>query len=105
MKDTTLKRLLAERIPITDARTAVSDFIQESLPDVHRVNVTKLVQIDPDEGTWEAEVEVWQPNATIQGLGLPTSKPVLDRHEYLARLDGQLNVIAYGEKESISDKE
>lgn len=101
----TFKGLTVDGPTIGDARTAVSDFLRQSLPEVHRVNVTKLVQIDAEEGTWEADAEVWQPNATIQALGLPISNPVLDQNEYLVRLDGQLNVIAYAEKESIEDKE
>lgn len=101
MKDMTLKRLVTERSNISDARTAVIDFLKIALPEAQRLNVTKLAQIDQEEGTWEAQVEAWQPNATIQALGLSTSKPVLDRQEYLARLDGQLNVIAYGEKDSL----
>ena len=88
---------------IIEAKKAVCDFLQTALDDVRQVNVTKLVQIDPDEGTWEAEVEVFYPNPTIKALGLPVLNPVLDQESYLLRLDGQLNVLAYGPKESVGD--
>ena len=100
-----LKILTAKELPFAEALGAIRDFLQESLPEVHRVNVTKLAQIDADEGTWEAEAEVWQPNDTVKNLGLPTQKPVLDQQEYLLRLDSQLNVLAYALKESISEQE
>ena len=43
---------------------------------------------------------VWQPNATIQALGLSTERPVLDQNFYVVRLDEQLNVIGYEIKEA-----
>ena len=92
-----------KRPTIVEAKKAVCDFLQTALSDVHHVNVTKLVQVDPDEGTWEADVEVFYPNPTIKALGLPIVKPVLDQECYLLRLDGQLNVLAYGPKESVGD--
>ena len=51
--------------------------------------------IESDDGGWEAEAVVWQPNATIQALGLSTQRAVLDQNFYVVRLDGRLNVIAY----------
>jgi len=86
--------------PIEDARETVIAFLKKTL-DVKQVNVTKLAQIDSEKGTWEAEAEVYVPNATIRALGLPTQKEVLDCQAYLLRLDGQLNVVAYGLKESV----
>lgn len=89
---------------IIEVKKAVGDFLQTALTEVHRVNVTKLVQIDQDEGTWEAEAEVFLPNPTIKALGLPLTNTVLDQVSYLLRLDGQLNVLAYGPKESVEDR-
>jgi hypothetical protein len=83
-------------------RTAVCDFLQQALPEVHKVSVVKLVSIDASEGIWEAEAEVWQPNPTIRSLQIQTQRPVLDREPYLVRLDRRLNVTAYGLKESVS---
>lgn len=83
-----------------DARNAVIAFLKETL-DVKQVNITKLVQIDSEKGTWEAEGEVFVPNPTIKALGLPTQKEVLDCEYYLLRLDDQLNVVAYGLRDSV----
>ncbi len=58
-----------------EAQAAVRTFLQEALPDVHRVDVTKVMPIEFDEGGWEVEAVVWQPNATIQALGLSTQHP------------------------------
>ena len=76
----------------------VRDFLQESLPDVHRVDVTKVVSLESNDGGWEADAVVWQPNGTIQALGLSTERPVLDQNFYLVRLDERLNVIGYETK-------
>jgi hypothetical protein len=84
-----------KRPSIADARIAVRDCLQQLLPDARKVVVTRLVQLDPHEGTWDAEAEVWHPNAAIEALGLPTQHPVLDRELYAVRLDGQLNVVGY----------
>ena len=86
--------------PIRDVRKAVLDFLGE-LPDVRRVNVTKLAVLDRKNGTWEAEADAFIPNATIRSLQLPTQKEVLDCKEYLLRLDRDLNVEAYGFKDSV----
>jgi len=84
-----------ERPTIADAQTAVRDFLEKSLPDVHRVNITKVSKGGADAEAWEAEAEVWQPNPTIQALHLETQRPVLDRQHYLVRLDRLLNIVAY----------
>jgi len=84
-----------ERPTIVDAQSAVRHFLENSLPDVQRVNITKVARGRADAETWEAEAEVWQPNPTIQALHLETQRPVLDRQHYLVRLDHLLNVLAY----------
>lgn len=88
--------------PIEAARNAVIDFLKK-MPDVKHVNVTKLVQIDAEKGSWEAEAEVHVPNATIKALGLPVQKEVVDCQLYLLRLDGQLNMVAYGLRELVKE--
>ena len=85
---------------IDDARDAVLDFLKKTLDDVRRVSVQKLVQIDPEKGTWEAEADVYVPNATIKGLRLPVQREVLDCQVYLLRLDG-VNITAYALKDSV----
>ena len=81
-----------------EAQRAVLDFLN-SLPDTKSVSITKLVVLDREERSWEAEVKVHVPNATIETLGLPVQKAVLDCERRLLRLDGDLNVVAYGPSE------
>lgn len=88
---------------IDDVRNAVCDFLKRQ-PDVKEARVTKLVQIDAEKGIWEAEAEVYVPNLTIRALGLPVQKEVLDCHDYLLRVDGQLNVVAYGPRDSVRER-
>lgn len=96
---------LADRPTAGALQTAAIDFLESSLPQVEKVNITKLVPIDEYEGIWEVEAEVWQPNATIQSLGIQTQRPVLDKTLYLVRLDRHLNVPAYGLKDSVATSE
>lgn len=88
--------------PLEDTRNAVIAFLKE-MADVREVKVTKLALMDAEKGTWEAEAEVYVPNATIKALRLPTQKEVLDCEVYLLRLDSGLNVIAYGLKDSVGE--
>ena len=88
--------------PIEDLKNAVIAFLKKTL-EVKQVNVTKLVQMDSEKGTWEAEAEVFVPNPTIKALGLPTQKEVLDCQSYLLRLDDQLNIVAYGLRDLVED--
>ena len=83
---------------IVDVKAAVGEFLQKNW-DAMRVNVTKLAQIDPEQGSWEADVYV--PNTTIRNVGLPVSKQVLDCQQYVLRLDRQLNITAYGLKDLV----
>ena len=89
---------------IDNVRNAVCDFLKKQ-PDVREARVTKLVEIDAEKGTWEAEAEVYLPNATIRALGLPVQREVLDCQDYLLRVDGQLNVVAYGPRDSVEERE
>lgn len=88
-------RLTDQPPSLTDAQAAVRHFLQEALTDVQRVDVTRVMRIESGEGGWEAEAVVWQPNATIQALGLCTERPVVDQNAYVVRLDNWLNVVAY----------
>lgn len=80
---------------INDAQIAVHDFLEAALPEVQRVDVTRMARIDAGEAVWEAEADVWQPNPTLKTLGIQTQRPVLDHQRYLLRLDALLNVLAY----------
>jgi len=88
---------------IQEVRKAVCDFLKEEL-EVQQVRVTKLVQIDAQTGFWEAEAEVSMPNTAIGALGLSLRKEVLDCQDYLLRLDGQLNIVAYGRRDLVSER-
>ena len=96
----TIEGLADHRPTLTDARTAVQAFLREALPEVWRVDVTRIAPLASHEAVWEADAVVWQPNATIQALQLSTERPVFDQNCYLVRLDGQLNVVAYEMRET-----
>jgi hypothetical protein len=80
---------------IRDAQTTVRRFLEATLPEVQRVDVTRIATVGTGEAGWEAEADVWQPNPTLQTLGIQTQRPVLDHQHYLLRLDALLNVLAY----------
>ena len=90
--------------PIEDVRDAVANFLKKMV-DAKKVRVTKLALMSSEKGTWEAEAEVYVPNLTIMALGLPVRKVVLDCQTYLLRLDKQLNIISYGLRDSVMDRE
>ena len=90
--------------PIEDVRDAVANFVKK-MPDVKKVSITKLAVMDSEKGTWEAEAEVYVPNPTISALGLPVQKEVLDCQTYLLRLDKRLNIVAYGLRDSVMERE
>ena len=90
--------------PVEDVRDAVANFLKK-MTDARRVSVTKLVLMDSETGAWEVEADVDVPNPTIAALGLPVRKEVLDCQTYLLRLDKQLNVVAYGLRDSVEEKE
>ena len=90
--------------PIEDVRDAISSFLKKMV-DAKKVSVTKMMLLDSEKVTWEAEADVYVPNPTIKALGLPVQKEVLDCQTYLLRLDKQLNIVAYGRRDSITDRE
>ena len=90
--------------PIEDVRDAVANFLKKMV-DAKKVSVTKLALMDSEKGTWEAEADVYVPNPTISALGLPVRKKVLDCQTYLLRLDKQLNIVAYGLRDSVIDRD
>jgi hypothetical protein len=80
---------------LIEAQTVVRDFLEQALPDVRCVHITKVAKPELEGGKWEAEADVWQPNPTVQALRLETQQPVLDQQHYLVRLDNLMNVVAY----------
>jgi hypothetical protein len=98
--ETTLNAEHARRPSVAEAQTVAREFLTGALPDVQRVDITKVAPLTSGEATWEAEADVWQPNATLRSLGLETGRPVLDHNHYLIRLDALLNVLEYELRES-----
>ena len=96
----TTREFTDRRPTLVDAQRAVRDFLKESLPDVYRVDITKVVALGSAAAAWEALAVVWQPNSVIQALGLSTERPVLDQNTYLVQLDDRLNVIGYETQEA-----
>ena len=90
--------------PIEDVRDAISNFLAQMV-DAQEVSVTKLVLLDAEKVTWEAEADVYVPNPTIRGLELPMEKEVLDCQKYLLRMDKHLNIVAYGRRDPVRDKD
>lgn len=86
---------------IARATGSVTRFLTESLEDVRRVEVTKVVQIDADKGLWEVEARVHVPNATIRALGLPVRREVLESRDYILRLGRDMEIVAFGLRASI----
>ena len=87
------------RPTIGEVREAVTDFLMKQ-PDVRQVCVTKLAAIDAEKGSWEAEADIFVPNAIVKGL--PVQREVLDSQSYLLRLDG-CAVVAYGPRDSVAE--
>ena len=93
--ETILHENHAGRSSVAEAQTMTREFLEAALPDVQRVDITKVAPAASGEAAWEAEAEVWQPNPTLKSLGLETGRPVLDHSHYLIRLDALLNVLEY----------
>jgi hypothetical protein len=90
----------AHRSELVEAQSVAREFLTNALPEVQRVDVTKIAHVNLGDTAWEAEAEVWQPNPAIRSLGIETGRPVLDHNHYLLRLDAMLNVQEYELRES-----
>ncbi len=102
--ETTLNHDQARRSNVAEAQAVTREFLNGALPDVRRIDVTKVAPVTSGEATWEAEAEVWQPNPTLESLGIETGRPVLDHSRYLVRLDALLNVLEYELEEAVRGK-
>jgi hypothetical protein len=89
------------RSDLVEAQSATHEFLTAALPDVQRVDVTKVAHVNIGDTAWEAEADVWQPNPTLKSLGIETGRPVLDQNHYQLRLDALFNVLEYELRESI----
>jgi hypothetical protein len=98
--ETMLNTDQAGRSSVAEAQAVTRDFLASTLPDVQRVDITKVAPLFSGEAAWEAEADVWQPNATLKTLGIETGRPVLDHNRYLVRLNAMLNVLEYELRES-----
>lgn len=90
--------------PIEEVKDAISNFLKKMVG-AKKVSVTKMVLLDSEKETWEADADVYVPNPTIRALGLPVQKEVLDRQTYVLRLDMQLNIVAYERRDSATDRD
>ncbi|MFH1080767.1 MAG: hypothetical protein V1766_11020 [Pseudomonadota bacterium] len=90
--------------PVEEVKDAISDFLKKMVG-AKKVSVTKMVLLDSEKETWEADADVYVPNPTIRALGLPVQKEVLDCQTYLLRLDMQLNIVAYERRDSATDRD
>jgi len=97
---TTLNTDHARRPSVVEAQAVAREFLTDALPEVRRVDVIKVAPVMSGDAAWEAEADVWQPNATLKSLGIETGRPVLDNNHYLIRLDALLNVLEYELRES-----
>ena len=86
--------------PIESVIDAVTNFLKKVVG-AKKVSITKVALEDSEKEIWEAEAEVYVPNATISALGLLVRKEVLDCQIYLFRLDKRLNIVAYGLRDSV----
>jgi hypothetical protein len=80
---------------LADAQRTAREFIECTLPEVKRIDFTKMAPTKSGEAGWDVEADVWQPNATLETLGIETQRPVLDQHHYLLRIDSLLNVLGF----------
>jgi hypothetical protein len=78
---------------IEEARKAVSDFLKRTIG----AKDVKVIKIAKVSGGWEAEAEVYEESSFIKSLGLPTR--VLDRNIYMLKLDDNLEVLSYEQRE------
>lgn len=78
---------------IEKAQKVTEEFLKRTLKlkDLKVIKVTKL-----GEG-WESEAEVYEESSFIKALGLSTK--VRDRNIYVVKLDDNLEVQAYGQKD------
>ena len=98
--ETMLNTDQAYRPSLVEAQAVAREFLADALPKVQRVDIVKVAPLLSGDASWEAEADVWQPNPTLESLGIETGRPVLDHNHYLVRLDALLNVLEYELRES-----
>ena len=83
-----MARMTAHRPTLVEAQAAVRAFLRKPCRTSTASTSPGSCASSPTKAAWEADAAVWQPNATIQALGLSTERPVLDQNFYVVRLDG-----------------
>jgi len=84
-----------QSVGLLDAQKTAREFLESALPEVRRVDFTKMAPSKSGDAGWDIEADVWQPNATLETLGIETQRPVLDQHHYLLRIDALLNILGF----------
>lgn len=84
---------------ITQVHEAIKKFMQDDLK--KEGEITKATEVD---GGWEADVLVIEPSSFIQSLGIPTSKPVMEKNRYEVRLDKDLKVVSFEKFEEHTER-
>ena len=79
----------ARRPTLVEAQAAVRTFLQEALPDVHRVDITKVMPIEFNErGMGSGCRGLAAQRHHCRPWDCPRERPVLDQNFYVVRLDG-----------------
>ena len=84
---------------IEDAKKAVTEFLKKTL----NVKDVTVIRVSKAGDCWESEAEVFEASSFIKSLGLSTK--VQDRNIYEVKLNGTLEVEAYGRKGTLGPAE
>ena len=88
---------------VTQVHEAIKKFMKETLK-----KEGEITQATKTDGGWEAAVLVIEPSSYIKSLGIPTSKPVMDKNTYevkLAEKGGKLEVTSFEKFEEHAERE
>ena len=84
---------------VTDVSIAVKEFLRSTLGAID----VKIVKVLKKGNAWETEAEVYEESSFIKSLGLPTR--VMDRNLYLVKLNENMGIESYEEKERVIHEE
>ena len=88
---------------VTQVHTAIKKFMKDTLK--KEGEITKATKTD---GGWEAAVLVIEPSSYIKSLGIPVTKPVMDKNTYEVKLTekgGNLKVASFEKFEEHAERE
>lgn len=86
---------------ISDVSHTVRDFLVTALL-ARDVRITRVSPRDAD-GRWDVDADVLVPDRTVNSLGLPLSKELLERQVYRVQLDDGLNIASYERRDPQDD--